>query len=437
MIHALAPVAAGGGAWPWALPGEAAAEAWLDGLGLPPGGRLALGGLNRPGTAQVLAAALRRGLTVIPFNRRLAPAELARQLADAAADRAAADPDHPLAAVAACAPLPPGFAGGPGGGGPCRGALVLFTSGTTGRPRAARLPAEAISAAIAAHATALGLSRDDAWFLPLPLDHVGGAMGVLRALATGCRLLVAERFDADEGGRALADATGASLVPTMLARLIAARGDRRWPPGLRRLLVGGGPLPAGLAAAAADLGLAPQETYGLTEMGSMVALDGRPVPTAQVQVVTGRILVDGPMRFAGYEERGVLAPSAGWHATGDLGAIGGDGRLRIAGRLAELIVSGGENVSAPEVEAALGEHPAVADACVVGLPDPEWGEAVAAAVVLRGAVPTATLAAHCAGRLAGYKRPRRWLVLDALPRTALGKLRREEVRAMFAGGSPG
>jgi O-succinylbenzoic acid--CoA ligase len=404
------------GGWGW--PGEVAAGETL--AGLRPGARLALGGLNHPATAQLLAAALRRGLTVIPFNRRLSQPELRRQHARARADRTLAHPGHPLAEAVACETLPEAWAG-PASGGPLDGALVLFTSGTTGEPRAVRLGADAIRAALAAHVAALALGPADTWSLPLPLDHVGGIMGTLRALVCGC----AVTLEATPG----ADATGASLVPTMLARLVAA--GTAPPPHLRTALTGGGPLDPQLAEAARRLGWPVRETYGLTEMGSMVTLDGVPVPGARLRLEDGRILVGGAMRCDGYEGDHGLLPAAEWHLTGDLGELV-DGRLRITGRQAELIVSGGENVAAPEVEAALTAHPLVAEACVVGLPDAAWGECVAAAVVLRGAIDGDGLAAWLQPRLAGYKRPRRWRFVDALPRTALGKLQRHLVRGLFA-----
>lgn len=423
----MTPVRCSDGEWPWSLPGEGDAMAWLRGLGLHPGDRVALAGLNRAGTAQALGAALRLGLAVVLLNRRLAADELRRQLTDATVSHVIADAEHPVSGMADITPLPADF-GDTTATGPCMGALVLFTSGTTGVPKAARLGTAAVRASIHAHVAALQLSPADRWWLPLPLDHVGGAMGVLRCLAAGCSLVLPPRFAADAD---LVDITGASLVPTMLARL--CDGGRSWPSGLRMLLTGGGPLSPALAARSASLGLAPSETYGLTEMGSMVSLDGLPVPGARIRVADGRILVAGAMRFDGYEVGGVvMEPAAPWHVTGDLGNIGPDGRLRISGRVAELIVSGGENVSAPEVEAALEAHPAVAEAGVVGLADPMWGEVVAAAVVARGGLDAAELEVHLAPILAGFKRPRRWLFVAALPRTHTGKLRRAALRELFA-----
>lgn len=422
----MTPQRSGDGPWPWSLPGEGGALDWLRGLGLAAGDRVALAGLNQAGTAQALGAAMRLGLTVVLLNRRLAATELRRQLAAAAVRRVLADPQHPAAALADAAPLPAGFGAGLASG-PCLGSLVLFTSGTTGAAKAARLGAGAVRAAVDAHVAALGLGPADRWWLPLPLDHVGGAMGVLRGLASGCTVALPERFSDDAD---LSGCTGTSVVPTMLSRLCEQ--GRPWPAGLRRLLTGGGPLSPALAARSAALGLAPSETYGLTEMGSMTTLDGLPVPGARLRLDDGRILVGGAMRFDGYEVDGRLArPAPEWHATGDLGEFTPDGRLRVIGRLAELIVSGGENVSAPEVEAALETHPAVAEAGVVGLSDPAWGEVVAAAVVVRGAVGADELAAHLAPLLAGFKRPRRWLFTHALPRTHTGKLRRAELRRLF------
>lgn len=444
--HHLQPVACGDGAWPFSLPGEGEAARWLVSLGLRSGDRVALAGLNLPATAQVVLAGLRMGLTLVPLNRRLAAAELRAQLAQAACRHVLAHPGHPLAGLAAHAALPESFPGSCATGGPPAGALVLFTSGSSGAPRPARLPATAIAAAVAAHVAALGLGVADRWVCPLPLDHVGGVMCVLRAAAAGCTVALHASADADALAADLdAGATGISVVPTVLRRLVAARNSRRWPAGLRHLLTGGGPLAPELAADCAALGLAPSQTYGLTEMASMAtvlrpddwaghpASAGRCVPGARVRVVDGRIEVDGPMRFAGYEADGRLLPApAGWHPTGDLGALAGDGFLTVHGRVSELIVSGGENVAASEVEAAIESHPAVAEAAVCGLPDPEWGEVVAAAVVLRGGGDPDELDAHLASRLAGFKRPRRWLFVDALPRTASGKLRRGDLRALFA-----
>lgn len=409
----------------WAWPGEREASAWLTGLGLVSGDRIAFGGLNNDNTVQFLAAALRLGLTVIPLNRRLMIGELQALHRRAKVRHTIADPAHPLASAVAITALPTVFRGEAGTGGPLTGSLVLFTSGSTGAAKAVRLGPMALVAAVTAHVAALDLVSSDSWSLPLPLDHVGGIMATLRALHCGYAIVL-EATPAP-------DATGVSIVPTMLKRLVDAETA---PPRLLRVaLTGGGPLDPHLAERARALGWPVRETYGLTEMGSMVTLDGLPVPGAQIRIADGRILVDGPMRCDGYEHDGVLSPISGWHATGDCGELV-DGRLLVTSRVSELIVSGGENVAAVEVENALLAHPLVADAGVVGLPDAHWGEIVAAAVVLRQGLTLSQLDAWLAPRIAGFKRPRRCIVVDALPRSSLGKLQRHTLQAMFANSSP-
>ncbi len=208
----------------------------------------------------------------------------------------------------------------------------------------------------------------------------------------------------------------------MLARLLDA--GLRDPPTLRWALLGGGPIPASLLERAADAGVPVAPSYGMTEACSQIATYGWPLPAVEVSIAgDGEVLVRGA-NFAS----GALAPD-GWLHTGDLGTIEPDGRLRITGRKADTIVSGGENVAPAEVEAVLLAHPAVADAGVFARADAEWGEAVIAAVVLRdGTVLTAEeLRSYCAQRLARFKAPKAVEFVSSLPRTASGKLLRGEL----------
>jgi O-succinylbenzoic acid--CoA ligase len=451
------------GAWRWRLPGVGAALALLAGLGLRRGQRLGLAGANTPATAALLQAAPLAGLTTVLFNRRLHRDELLDQHRRARVEALLAARGHGLAEAG----LPrthllpdefPAVADGPAPAPLAAGepALVIFTSGTSGRPKAARLAVETLVGAAAGAVDRLALERGDTWLACLPLDHIGGASTVFRAAACGCALALVERFAAEPVG-ALLDAggiTGASVVPTMLHRLVEVRGARPWPAGLRVLLTGGGPLPAGLIAASARLGLAPCETYGLTEAASQVCTPaprecaahpgdcGTPLPGMAVRIGTvdgrtaaadevGVIEVRGISLFAGYEEQGELAtphPPGNWFATGDLGSLDAHGRLRVRGRRDDLILSGGENVYPAEVEAALERHPAIAEAGVHGLDDAEWGQVVVAALVARGQRPgDAELAAWLGANLAGFKRPRRWRWVGSLPRTATGKLQRHRL----------
>ncbi len=326
---------------------------------------------------------------------------------------------------------------------------MIFTSGTSGRPRAARLGLGALTAAATAAQERLALAPETVWLGCLPLDHIGGASLAYRMIVSGCRVLLQRRFDEQQTSTLLGEVDGASLVPTMLHRLLQARGDAPWPLRLKRLLIGGGPLRDELAARSAALGVEPLQTYGLTESGSQACTPAAPAraergrcgtPLAHLALEVrrpdgmparvgeeGQIHLRGPQLFAGYEERGALAaphaPDA-WFATGDMGELDADGRLRVHCRRDDLILSGGENIYPAMVEAALEAHPAVAEAGVCPLPDPEWGQVVGAVVVpKRGAAFDAgQLASWVAARLAPIQRPRRWAVCATLPRTDGGKL---------------
>jgi O-succinylbenzoic acid--CoA ligase len=209
----------------------------------------------------------------------------------------------------------------------------------------------------------------------------------------------------------------------MLSRLLDA--GLHEPPTLRRALLGGGPIPPSLLERARHAGVDVAPSYGMTEACSQIVTDGFPLLGVEVRIAgDGEVLVRGRTVAAG-----ALGPD-GWLHTGDLGALDADGRLTIAGRKADTIVSGGENVAPVEVEAVLLEHPAVADAAVFGRPDPEWGEAVVAHVVLAGgaALDAEALRAHCAARLAPFKVPKRVQAVAEIPRGVTGKLLRRQLR---------
>jgi O-succinylbenzoic acid--CoA ligase len=213
-----------------------------------------------------------------------------------------------------------------------------------------------------------------------------------------------------------------SLVPTMLARLLDA--GLREPPTLRRVLLGGGPIAPAVLARAAQAGVPVSPSFGMTETCSQVATDGFALLGSELQIDGhGELLIRGPAVATG------ALSDDGWLHTGDLGQLDESGRLTIVGRRSDMIVSGGENVAPAEVEAALLEHPAVADAAVLGRPDPEWGEAVVAQVVLRhgAAADAVDLREHCAGRLAPFKVPKRFEVVEQVPRGVTGKLLRREL----------
>jgi O-succinylbenzoic acid--CoA ligase len=301
-------------------------------------------------------------------------------------------------------------------------ALVVHTSGTTGRPKPVHLSFGNVQANALGSAIALGLDPDERWLAPLPLTHVAGLMVLLRSTIYATTVVLEPPpFDA---ARLRDDSiTVVSLVPTMLQRVL----DDGIPPGarLRCVLLGGAPATRALLARARDAGYPVQQTYGITEACSQVTVAGpgdletvgHPLPGIAVELAPdGEILVTGATVAGG-----------GTLRTGDLGRLDERGRLTVIGRKADTIITGGENVGPAEVEAVLLEHPAVADAGVFGRPDPEWGESVTARVVLRAAASPDELRAWCAARLAGFKVPKAVELADALPRTASGKLLRRKL----------
>jgi len=365
-----------------------------------------------------LLAAMRAGVTVAPLNPTLSPPE--RQAA--------------LRALSGARP---------------EGMAVLWTSGTSGTPRGVVLTADNLRASARAAADRLDLGPDDRWLASLSVAHVGGLALVTRALVLGAEIVASGAFDAVEASAMIDDGrvTHASLVPTQLLRLVELRADEPPPPSFRCALIGGAHTPAELLVRALAAGWPLALTWGMTEMSSQVATAapalvrakpgtvGPPLDGVEVRVADGgELLARGPTRARGYV--GAVEPLAGeegWYATGDLGRVDEDGHLWITGRRSDRIVSGGVTVDPHEVEAVLRAHPAVMDACVVGLADGEWGEKVVAAVVpVEGAFDLEDVDRWSRERLGAARRPRRWLLVDALPLNPNGKVDRVRVLERFA-----
>lgn len=305
-------------------------------------------------------------------------------------------------------------------------ALVVATSGTTGEPKGVVLTAEAVAASARATTKRLGADpAGDRWWACLPLSHVGGLSVLLRALAGGFGLEVEAGFSPEGARRALeGGATLTSLVPTALSRLEPEIAGR-----FRKILLGGQAAPTGLPSNVVT-------TYGLTETGSGVVYDGEPLEGVEVRLeeADGQILLRGPMLLRCYRDGTDPKDPDGWLRTGDCGSIGPDGRLTVAGRLSEMIITGGENVWPSLLEPLLERHPSVLAAAVGGLPDPEWGERVTAYVVLGGEIEAATLLAELrqlvGEEVSSFAAPRQVVVVDELPRTGIGKIRREALSAL-------
>ena len=317
----------------------------------------------------------------------------------------------------------------------------LFTSGSTGTPRAAVLTGDNVAAAVAASRQRIGNGPADHWLAVLPLFHAGGLMVLLRSAATGGAVVLHQRFDAARVMEALAggEVSVASVVPTMLHRMVRHGGSGF--DGVRAVLVGGAATSPDLIADALDLGLPVLATYGMTETASQVATVvpgeereslgtvGRPLDGFSVAVVDGSLTVDGPAVSPGYAYE---PPRTGPLRTNDRGNFDAAGRLVVAGRADGAVVSGGENVDPATVEAALAALPGVAGSVVFGVPDPEWGSVVTAVVAVDGSVTEAALAAHARSRLRPAEVPRHWHLVAALPLLPTGKPDRRRVAERYS-----
>jgi len=361
----------------------------------------------------IVRAARDSGSAVLPVDVRLSPAERRALLARA---RPAVIVNEDGVSRASGVPIDPAIA------------LLIATSGTAGPPRLAELSGDAVEAAVRASATVLGAGEEDRWLSCLPLAHIGGLLVVYRHLLLGAPLTFRRSVTAGVIA-ALPDARFTSMVPTQLTRLLDAGADLR---RLRAILVGGSGIGAALEGRAAAAGAHLVPTYGMTETCGGVVYAGRPLPGVEVRASpSGELLVRGPTLMRGYrfdaEATAAAFESDGWLRTGDGGEVRSDGTVHAWGRLADVIVSGGEKIWPSDVEAALADHPAVAAAVVSGAPDREWGQRVVARVVPRRleAPPSLeSLREHAARTIARHKLPREVIIVDHLDRTALGKVRR-------------
>jgi O-succinylbenzoic acid--CoA ligase len=388
-----------------------AAGALLE-LGVAPGDRVALALAPGPAFVAALHGCFLAGAVAVPVDLRLRESERAARI-----EGATAVIEAPLAGAPADALQELRLDAV---------ATLMHTSGTTAVPRPVALSYGNWLASALGSAAALGLDQHERWLCPMPLVHVGGLSIPIRSSIYATTAVVPGRFDTAAVLAALSDPeariTLVSLVPTMLARLLDA--GLRDPPTLRWALLGGGPIAPALLERARGAGVPVATTYGMTEACSQIATHGWPLAGVELRVAAdGELLVRGPN-----VSHGALAGD-GWLHTGDLGALDERGRLEITGRKADTIVTGGENVAPAEVEAALLEHPAVADAGVFSRLDEEWGESLVAVVVLRDgvAVEAGELRAFCAERLASFKVPKAIEFSERLPRTESGKLLRREL----------
>jgi O-succinylbenzoic acid--CoA ligase len=295
-------------------------------------------------------------------------------------------------------------------------ALVVATSGTTGLPRGVVLTHDAVRASAAATSARLAVTGDDTWLACIPLSHVGGLSVVTRAIVTESRLIVHDGFDpVAVAAAARHGVTLVSLVPTTLQRID--------PSLFRRIVLGGSrppdELPANVVA-----------TYGMTETGSGVVYDGRPLDGVEIRIgPDDEIHIRCAMLLRCYRD-GSTPLVDGWFPTGDLGVLDDSGELTVHGRRDDMIITGGENVWPAVVESAVRAHPSVAEVAVAGAPDVEWGQRVVAWIVPTDAEapPTLTLIrSFLAETLPMYMAPKEIRLVDSLPLTSSGKVRRHDL----------
>ncbi len=451
-------------------------------LGVQRGDRVAVLLGNHPDFVVILHALSRLRAVIIPLNRRLVAPELGLQVAasrprllvyDAGSAAIVQDLHRECTLTGVSVntdPLPGDVAleAVAAGGQPDATDIdldavqsIIFTSGSSGRPKGVLLTYGNVFWSAVGSAFNLGVHGDDRWLACLPFCHVGGLSILWRSVIYGTTVVLQDGFDPVAMDRALDSdrVTMVSLVANMLQRLLEQHGDRATPRWLRCVLLGGGPAPLALLEACRGRGIPVVQTYGLTEAASQVTTlapvdaerklgsSGKPLLGTEIRIagadgrdsggMTGEILVRGPTVSPGYLDRSVAAREGGWLRTADLGRFDDEGFLYVVGRVDDMIISGGENVHPAEVEAVLQAYPAVAEACVFGLPDPVWGEVVAASVRVQPGmtVTPSALVEYTRHHLARFKVPRRVHIVTDFPRTASGKIIRSQVRATARAGA--
>ncbi|MFP5528313.1 o-succinylbenzoate--CoA ligase [Peptococcus simiae] len=335
---------------------------------------------------------------------------------------------------------------------------VLYTSGTTGRPKGVlQTYNNHLWSALAGGLNA-GLVPGDGWVCVTPLFHVSGLSILVRSLVYGCPVYLFPRFDAAAVNRSLCAGRGTiiSVVAYTLKALLDDLGDRRYPPSFRYMLLGGGFFDEGLLSQCADLGIAVIRSFGMTETCSQIVATGladtaiKPASSGQALFpnrlriddgsyppgTVGEIQIQSPALCRGYLNNEAAYRRAftsdGWYKTGDIGCLDEEGYLYVKSRLTDLIISGGENIYPAEVEQCLARHPDIRECAVIGREDARWGQVPEAYLVAanpqRPLPSPAALQAYCRQYLAAYKVPKHFVFLADLPKTSIGKVQKQRLR---------
>ncbi|MBU8537182.1 AMP-binding protein [Falsiroseomonas tokyonensis] len=430
-----------------------AMAAALAARGLRQGDRVAFLGQNHPSQIVALFACARLGALLLPLNWRLAPPEWRFILEDAGAKLLLATPDMLAAmpdAVDATSLAAPGPA--PDDGDDQSPVLLVYTSGTTGRPKGAVLDQRALRHNALSAQHAFEITAQDRVLTVLPLFHVGGLnIQTTPALMAGAEVLLHPRFDADAFFDDLVRhrPTLTLLVPAVMQALVS---HPRWASAdlssLRAIGAGSSDVPLPLIEAFHARGIPVQQVYGATETCPIAIIQdraealaapgslGRPALHAEARIAggatEGEILIRGPATLRRYWPDVPALDSEGWFATGDVGRLDAQGRFWFTDRLKHVIISGGENIYPAEVERLLRSAPGILEGTIIGRPDPRWGEVPVAVVVPAPDFEATRLLAHFEGQIARFKIPRAVVTVPALPRTALGKVETGRLRELLA-----
>ncbi|ORA06548.1 O-succinylbenzoic acid--CoA ligase [Mycolicibacterium bacteremicum] len=320
-------------------------------------------------------------------------------------------------------------------------AVVVSTSGTTGTPKGAQLSATALIAG--ATATHRRLGGSGSWLLALPAHHVAGLQVVVRSIVAGTTVVALPAgFSPAELPAAVARMGAGrrytSLVANQLDKALTDPAAAAALAELDAVLIGGGPMPAGVRRRAAAAGVRVVRTYGMSETAGGCVYDGVPLEGVRVRLDDGRVILGGPVVASGYRNPVIPDPFAepGWFRTDDIGELDDTGTLSILGRIDDAVSTGGLTVLPQLVENALATHPAIAECAVFGVPDARLGQRVVAAIVLAAGHPApdvAALRAHVGATLAVTAAPRQLHIVDTLPRRGIGKLDRRALIERFGG----
>jgi acyl-CoA synthetase (AMP-forming)/AMP-acid ligase II len=433
----------------------------LRAAGVEAGDRVALAEPDGPQFLRLLFGVLAAGAAAAPLNPAYTEDEFRFYLDDLQPRLLLLPPDGLPAARAAAASLRVQVADGRTAGtatsdvgepGPDDIALLLHTSGTTSRPKQVPLLHRNLAASAREIARFYELTRDDVSYCAMPLFHVHGLVAsILAAVAAGGRVVVPQRFTPrglldDIVGH---DVTWFSAGPTLFTMILERDAKSREvaaTPRLRFLRSCSSALSPALMSRVEDrFGVPLVEAYGMTEASHQMTSNPLPpgrrepgsvgVPSGtEVKIAGGEVCIRGPGVTPGYlgnPEANAESFVDGWFRTGDLGTIDGAGYLRLQGRIKEMVIRGGENISPYEVEAALTSHPAVREAACFGVPDEKYGEEVAAVVALEREADVDELLAHCGERLAAFKTPKTLYIVDTIPKTATGKLQRQRLPVLL------